>query len=151
MWNIENKFKVKIGGNYYIDTPNVIVAYGESLFAIKRREEDGLLAVDFDVYDAKGKKVATIRNAHIVSGNKEDYDFKKEFHRYWVIEKSSGRTICDVRQKAAAEGSCELEVSVDLYTKTGFRIIADSEHTNIGGLFMKGCTMNNCAAGIVIN
>ena len=151
MWNIESKFKIKIGGNYYIDTPNVIVASGESPFSIKRREEDGLLAIDFDVYDADGKKVATIRNAHTVSGDKENYDFHKEFHRYWVVEKSSARTICDIRQAATAEGDCELEVSVDLYTKSGFHIIAGPEHTNVGGVFMKGCTMSNCAAGIAVN
>jgi len=150
MWTIETKFKVKIGGNYYIDTPNVIVAAGEPLFRIHRRDEDGLLAVDFDVYDSGRKKVATIRNAHVVSGNKADYEFKKEHHRYWVIEKSSGRVICDVRQVAAAEDSCELEVAVDLFTKSGFHIVADPEQTNIGGFVMRGCTTSNCAAGLVI-
>lgn len=41
MWNIEHKFKVKIGGNYYINTSKLIAAGNESPFTIKRREEDG--------------------------------------------------------------------------------------------------------------
>ena len=151
MWNIEQKFKVEIGGNYYINTPNLIVAGGESLFRIERRDEDGLLAVDFDVHDAAGKKVATIRNAHVVGGNQDDYQLRKERHHYWVVERSSSRTICDVRQVGKAEGDNELDVSVDLFTKNGFHIIAGPEQTNVGGLVMCGCTMENCGAGLVIN
>ena len=150
MWNIEHKFKVKIGGNYYINTPNLIVAGGESLFTIKRREEDGLLAVDFDVYRADGTKVATIRNAHVVSGHQEDYEFHKEHHHYWVTERSSGRIICDVRQVSKAEGDCEIDVSVDLFTKSGFHVIADPEKTNVGGVVISGCTTKDCDAGLVV-
>ena len=150
MWNVETQFKIKLGGNYYIDTPNLIVARGESLFRIKRREEDGLLAVDFDVYRADGTKVATIRNAHVVGGNHDDYEFKKEKHRYRVIERGTGRTLCDVRQATKAENDCELEIAVDLFTKSGLHIIASSDRTIVGRSSASGCTFQSESVGWVV-
>ena len=151
MWTVPKEFTVKLGGNYYVNTPNMIVANGENIFRLKRREEDGLLAVDFDVYAEDGSKVATIRNGNVVQGDAEKYEFHKEHHRYWVVDRDSGRTICDVRKSARAEDGSELEVSVDLYTKSKFHLMADPDKTNIGGMVMTGCTMKDCGAGIVVN
>ncbi len=140
MWTIEDQFKIKLGGNHYIDVPNLIVARGESLFRVKRREEDGLLAVDFDVYRADGTKVATIRSAHVVSEQHPDYDYHKERHRYYVIERSTGRIVCDVRQVTKAEGDCEIEIAVDLFTKSGLHIVASSDRTVVGRSSISGMT-----------
>jgi hypothetical protein len=41
---------------------------GSSLFTVKRRESDGLLGIDFDVYDPKGKKVATVPDQTNIGG-----------------------------------------------------------------------------------
>jgi hypothetical protein len=149
MWEIENKFLVKIGGNYFIDTPNVIVAHGDSVFTMQRRD-DGHLGIDFDIYDKDGKKVATIRRGNVVQGDEANYEIKKEYHHYTVTEKDSGKIICDIKQKAKSEGDTEIEVSVDLYTKKGFHLIAGPEQTNIGGSQIRGNLFQGLAAGIVI-
>ena len=146
MWEITDQFKVKLGGNYYINTPDIIVAHGQSLFKIERRE-DGHLGIDFDIYASDGEKVATIRRGNIVQGDDKKYEIKKDYHHYWVKEKETGRSICDIKQKSKAEGDCEIEVSVDLYTKSGFHLIADPEKTNIGGITISG---NTFCGGIVI-
>ena len=150
MWATPEKFTAKIGGNYYINTPNIIVARGENLFRLKRREEDGLLAIDFDVYSKEGKKVATIRNGNIVQGDVENFEIRKDFHHYWMIEKKSGRTLCDIKKSTKSEDGYEIEVSVDLYTKSGFRVIASPKETNLGNMMMTGCTFQDCGAGIVV-
>lgn len=149
MWTTPENFRVKIGGNYYINVQNIIVADGVSLFTLKRRE-DGLLAIDFDVYDESGDKVATVRNGNIVQHDSERFQAHKEHHRYWIEEKSSGRVICDVRKDSKAEDGSELEVSVDLFTKSGFHFIASSEETNLGGMVLRGNTMSGCQTGILV-
>ena len=66
MTTVTDRFRVKIGGCYFINCRDLIVAHGESLFRIHRRDDDGILLVDFDIYDAKGAKLATVRNGSIV-------------------------------------------------------------------------------------
>jgi len=150
MWKIEDKFKVIIGGNTYIDIPNLVVYKNQPLFTIKRRESDGLLGVDIDVFDKGGERVATVRGGNIVQGNKEDYEIRSEMHHHSVIEKTSGRVICDIRRKTEAPDA-ELEISVLLYTPDGFLFEATPEKTNLRGVRMVDCTIEKCDYGIVIH
>jgi hypothetical protein len=149
MWHVEDKFRVIIGGNTYINIPNIVVYKGESLFTLKRREKDGQLGIDFDIFDKKGHRIATMRGNRIVQGNEDDYEMIRELDRYAVVEKSSGRVICDIRRRAEAPHS-ELEVSVELYTKDGFLFKANPEETNIGGITLRGNVFSDLNAGIVI-
>ncbi len=150
MWYIEDKFRVIIGGNTYINTPNIVVYKGKPLFVIKRGDRDGLLGIDFDVFDKKGKRVATVRNGVVVQGNKEDYVITETMDRYTVTEKASGRLICDIRKRAEAPNA-ELWVSVKLFTEDGFLFDANPEETNLLGGKIRGCVFENCGAGIVID
>jgi hypothetical protein len=150
MWNVEPKAKVKLGGNYYINCDRLVAYHDEALFTVRRRESDGLLGIDFDVYDPRRQKVATVRRGTIVSGNREDYDITHDPHHYTVTEKASGRVICDIRRRDAAPDA-EIDVSVDLYTPDGFRFQATPEQTNIGGMQIRGCTMENCGTGIAVS
>lgn len=150
MWKLEKRFRVIIGGNTYINTPNIIVYKGDPLFTIKRSENDGILGIDFDIYDRVGKKVATVRNSNIVQGDRSNYDISTQMDRYTVIEKSSGRIICDVRRRSQAPNA-ELEISVKMYTRDGFFIDAGPEQTNIAGNTLRGCVIQDCGTGIAIN
>ena len=150
VWRVEDEFKVIIGGNTYINIPNIIVHKGSSLFTIKRSESDGLLGIDFDIYDKDHNRVATVRNGVIVQGNEDDYDITTGMDRYTVTEKSTDRMICDIRKRTEAQHA-ELEVSVELYTPDGFLFNATPDHTNIGGIVMKGNVFKNSGAGIVID
>ena len=136
MWYMEDKFRVIIGGNTYINTPNILVYKGKPLFLIKRSDRDGLLGIDFDIFDKNGKRVATIRKGVVVQGNKEDYDIMEGMDRYIVTEKASGRIICEIRKRAEAPNA-EFEVSVKLYTPDGFLFDASPEETNLPGIKLR--------------
>jgi hypothetical protein len=151
MWTLEEKFKVKIGGNYYINTPNIVVYKGTPLFILRRRESDFLLGIDFDVYDRSGTRVATVRNGNVVQGNENDYEIKRLPDHYIVSERASGRIICDIRKRAEAEAGVELEVTVKLYTPSGFLFEATPTQTNIGGMRLSNCTFESLGAAISVN
>ena len=68
MWSVEKEFSVKLGGNTYINTPNLIVYKGDPIFKLKRSDEDGILGIDFDVFDNAGNRVATFRKGVVVQG-----------------------------------------------------------------------------------
>lgn len=148
MWEVENEFSVRLGGNTYINTPNLIVVNGESLFKIYRSEADGMLGIDFDVYDSSGGKVAVIRKGVVVYGDEENYQTQSGHEKYSVTERSSGKEIVSVRRRNVS--GAEIEVSVELYTKTGFLLNAGPENTNIGGLVMKDNVIKDCGAGLVV-
>ena len=59
MWVVPDQFKVRIGGNLYQNVPNLVVYKEENLFRLERSVSDGILGVDFDIYNGQGKKVAT--------------------------------------------------------------------------------------------
>lgn len=70
MWEIENHFKVRIGGNTYIDTPNIITYKGEPLFTLKRHSENGYLGIYFEIYDSARKHIASNNAERFISVTK---------------------------------------------------------------------------------
>lgn len=111
-------------------------------------DNEGILGVDFDVYDAAGRRVAVFRKGVVVQGDSDFYDIKSGHQEYTVTEKVTGRHIASGKRRGA-EGA-EMEVSVRLYTPDGFLFDASPTETNVGGLKMTGCVIENCGAGIVI-
>jgi len=148
MWKIETEFAVKLGGNTYINTPNLVVFKGEPLFRIYRSESEDILGIDFDIFDSHKNRVATIRKSIVVQGDSDKYRIKTGHDEYSVTEKDSGRLIASVKRRGVK--GAELEVAVHLYTPEGFLFEATPTHTNVGGMMMTGCTIKDCGAGIVI-
>jgi len=148
-WKVESNFKVKVGGNIFINTPNLIVYREEPLFKMYRSTSDGLLGIDFDIYNNRGDKVATVRKGMIVVGNENDFSIVKEFDHYTITEKLSGRSICGIKKRGKA-GEVELDLSVYMYTKNGFLFDATPTGINVGGNFLSGNIFIGKDAGILI-
>lgn len=149
MWSVESDFRVIIGGNTYIKTPTIISYKGQSIFSLKRRDNDGQLGIDFDIFDKSRQKVATIRNANVVDGDTNNYEISKNADHYQVKEKASGRVVCDIKKKANAVPA-ELVVSAQLYMPDGKLINVSPTGTNIEGMVMIGCVFESCATAISV-
>jgi hypothetical protein len=135
MWRVAEHYRVRLGGNTYIDCRDLIVFRGGSLFNL-RRHDDGYLGIDFDIYDQNGAKVATVRRNEVYMGNAEDYEIQGTMNRYTVTERGTGRVICDIRKREDADPD-ELAVTVHLYTPSGFLFDSTPDETNLGGLKLK--------------
>jgi hypothetical protein len=107
------------------------------------------LAIDFDVFDSKGQRVATFAKSVVVSGNEVNYMIETGHDTYTVTERSSNRVIARV-QRRGVKGA-ELDVQVHMYLPNGFLLDAGPESTNLGGVKMTGNIIENCAAGIAIS
>lgn len=145
---IGEKLTVRLGGNLYINTPNLVVYRGEPLFAL-RRLEDGILGIDFTVFGAQGQRIAKFAKSVVVHGDSTNYEIASGHESYSVTERSSGRKIAYV-QRRGVDGA-ELEVNVRMYLPNGFLLDAGPGSTNLGGNTVRGCTFENCGAGIAIN
>lgn len=115
---IESEFSVKLGGNTYINTPNLVAYKGEPLFRIYRSERDNILGIDVDVFDFKKKRVATIRKSIIVQGDANSYEIKTGHDGYSVTEKNGGRLIASVKRRGVQ--GAELEVQYISIRRTVF-------------------------------
>jgi len=128
MWEIEKNFKVKIGGNYFVNCESLISYDDEPLFTLKRRDSDGRLGIDFDVYDSKGNKIATIRRGNVVQGDIDAYEISHLSDCHKVIEKASGRVIVQIDKNPP---DAELAVSVNMYLPNGYLFEATPDNINI--------------------
>jgi len=72
MWKVETNFAVRLGGIKYVNTPNLVVYRGTPIFRI-RRGGDGMLGIDFDVFDAQGMSVARFAKGVVVQGDEANY------------------------------------------------------------------------------
>jgi hypothetical protein len=151
MWEVEDRFKVKIGGITFINVPNLVDYKGESLFTLKRHE-DGYLGIYFDIYNPKGYKIATVKRNEIYYGGKEKdrYKIDGSANRWVFSERATGIVICDLRKREDAHPA-EIEVAVlHLYTPAGKVFEATPDQTNLGNNMMTGVTIEDCGVGIGI-
>jgi hypothetical protein len=147
MWKVETEFAVRLGGNTYINTPNLIVYKGTPVFRI-RRSDDGTLGIDFDVFDAKGQRVATFAKGVVVQGDEANYKIDSGHETYSVTERSSNRVVAHVQRRGVQDA--ELDVHVHMYLPNGFLLDAGPQATNLGGATLMGNVFMNCGAGIAI-
>jgi hypothetical protein len=148
MWKVETEFAVRLGGMTYIDTPTLIAYKGTPVFRIRRNDEDGMLGIDFDVFDAKGQRVATFAKGIVVQGDAANYQIETGHEVYSVTERSSARVVARV-QRRGVKGA-ELDVHVHMYMPTGFLLDAGPETTNLPGLRIRGGILKNNLIGIAI-
>lgn len=151
MWEVAENYRVRIGGNTYINCGQLIVFRGQPLFNL-RRNDDGYLGIDFDIYNAQGRKIATVKRNEIYYGGKDKdrYQIEGTANRYTLTDTKTGQIICDIKKREDAHPA-ELEVSVHLYTPSGFLFDATPEQTNLGGMVLRDNVISNCGTGLAIN
>jgi len=149
MWKVENEFAIRLGGNTYIDTPNLIAYQGKPIFRVRRNQEDGTIGIDFDVFDKTGQRIATFKKGIVAQGDSENYQIETGHQIYTVTERATGRIIARVQRRDVPDA--ELEIQVHMYLPNGFLLDAGPESTNLGGITMTGGVIKNCSVGIAID
>lgn len=150
MFQIEKHFVVRLGGNFYINVPTLVAFKGEPLFTVRRHDENDYLGIYFEIYDSKGKHIASVKRNEIYYGDKSAYQIDGSMNRYIFSERESGRVICDIKKREAAHPA-ELDVSVHLHTSSGFLFDATPDQTNLPGLnTYSGNVIEGMAIGINI-
>ena len=123
---------------------------GESLFTLKRHDDTRYLGIYFDIYDAQGQKIAGVKRNEVYFGDKTTYQIDGTSTRYVFSERSSGKIIYDIKRYEAAHPA-ELDVSVSLYTPTGFLFEANPDFTNLpGGAALMGNVFGGTPVGISV-
>jgi len=148
MWLAETEFRIRLGGNTYINVPVLIAYKGDPLFAVTR-QEDGQIGIDFQVFNAKGKKVASVRRNNIYFGDKAFYQLDGDADSVTLKERASGAVLVDIKKRGKATPA-ELDISVRSYVPSGQLLDLGPDTSNLGGLQMRECVIQNCGVGIAM-
>jgi hypothetical protein len=127
MLQVTENFQVRLGGNTYINTPSLIVCKGAPLFQLRRNQNKGLLEIDFDVFDAGGRRVCVFRNGIVARGDSAPYIVLARQDEYRVTEQSSGRMIATVKRHFRTG---DIDVWLELYTPGGQLFMATPTEAN---------------------
>lgn len=149
-WMMATDYTVKLGGNYFINCESLITYDDATLFTLTRRENDGRLGIDCDIYDVKGNKIATIRHGTIVDVDRNRYDFYHGADCKRVYDAESERVILEIRRRLP---DAELGVTVRMYLpESGFLLEADTDEIKLPAVNARivGNILRNLKHGIVI-
>ena len=147
MWLKEREFKIRLGGNTYINVPTLIAFKDEPLFTVYRQEESGQVGIDCEVYDANGRKIASVRRNNIYIGDAQSFEVTRSDDRISLTDKQTGSILADVRKHSQALPA-ELDVAVRTYAPDGSLLDLTPDYSNIRTNVFVGCTIENCPVGI---
>lgn len=127
---VRKNFVVRIGGNEYTDTPNLLACKGDPVLTVTREAESGDLDVSLDIFDDRGRERAKVRGAELVKGNSDEIDIRTSENSYTVFDRSKDRMLCELRRRGNAR-DMDLDVSLLLHTPDGFLVHANPDQTNL--------------------
>lgn len=146
---VPENFKTQIAGNYYVNTPKLIVCGDETILRVDREQSTGRLLVWLKVYDSSGNRAATIEGTNVVEGQSEDFRIVMTDKNYLVRERVTGRSLCEIRRSAAARQT-HIDVFVLTHSPQGYFIHANPKQSNTGTK-ADGKTRSDLDAALVVS
>jgi hypothetical protein len=161
-WMREDVLAV-VGGNYYYETPNMVVFRDQPLIWFER-DDDRRLLLNVNMLSASGEpRASLVRNDWFLRGDPEEVESPPNGSRLKVRysngdevtvrfrEWSSADELGKVHERALALGG---ELRFPMVTAEiglvvgGTGISFGPTRTNIGGMTMTGCVSSRCGAGL---
>lgn len=131
IWNTERCYTARIGGIMYKNVQFPVIYDGSPMVTIKRCSETGELGLSFTVFNEKGEPIGNVENNEITVSNTDDYIVLNGFKRRALIDKKSGRVLCDLKF-AIRPSDPEVEVSAILFSEDRFPIILHPDRSKFG-------------------
>lgn len=126
---IQEHFVVRLGGNDYLDTPNLIVYKGEPVLKVTRDEPSDELRVEAEIFDAQGHRKARVRGDRQVEGDPDAVEIHSTATSYVIKDRSNDRVVCEIRRRAGQQ-KMDIDVSVLMHMPDGSLIHANPAQSN---------------------
>ena len=147
VWLAERHFKIKLGGNFFTNCPVLVAFDRRPLFGVTRSEE-GLLGIDFEVFNATGVKIASVKRNNIYCADKDAYQVEGSASYIALRDKTTQVPLVRIT-KGPDAAPVELEVSVSSYLPDGRILDLGPEVSNYANWFqMDGMTLQD---NLVVN
>jgi len=128
---VPKNFKTRIAGNFYSNTPDLVVCDDTTILRVERAQKTGRLKVKLRIFGANGRRRATVEDTEITRGRRKDFSVRMTDNNYSVKENSTGRVVCKL-QKCGAARPMDIDAFVTTYAPDGFLIHASPVQTNLG-------------------
>lgn len=127
---VQKDFVFRVGGNDFTETPTLLASKGEPIVTVGRDDDSEELTVVLDIYDAKGRKCASVRGDRLVKGSAKAYEVRNTDNSFTVYDRKQERVVCEIRRRGDAQ-EMDLDVSLLMHTPEGFLVHANPEQTNL--------------------
>ncbi len=131
IWNRERFYIARIGGIIYRNVESPIVCDDSPMVTIRRCAETGELGLSFVVFNEKGAPIGNVENNAITTSNTADYIVLNGFKRHALVDKKSGRVLCDIKT-ANRPSDPEVDASTILFSKDQYPIILHPDRSKFG-------------------
>jgi hypothetical protein len=147
MWLKETEFSVKLGGNTFINCPVIMAYKGAPLFSVYR-DENGYLAIDFEVFDAEHQKIASVKKNNIYRHHERVHEYALDgtADTLLLVDEITKEVVVDIRKRLAA--TTELDVHLRTYLPDGRFLDASPVGCTLPGIFLGNNTFKDAGIGI---
>ncbi|SHG78830.1 HNH endonuclease [Cognatishimia maritima] len=128
-----------LGSNTFINTPNIVSYYGQSIISYSVRDNQSLISVYLPRDDFWPELKIVNNDVLVHTQGLWDVEFRAD---YLKIRKRHGENFFTIDlsgEHAKVTGNIVIG---------GERFVFSESSTNVGGLAMSGCTIKNCGGGI---
>ena len=147
-WPVTEGFKVRLGGNTFIDVPVPVQYAGWPLLTLARLP-DGTLGIDLDLHDTSGEVLARVRSSRLSGPEAHRFRATRTDERWTLTEATTGAVLCDLRKRADAEGTV-VEVALRLRAPDGTLWEASAEEMDLRNLRFKHNVFRRSKVGIAL-
>lgn len=129
-WAVDPEFKVRFAGKIFVDTPHLLVFKDEPVFSMRRCEEEGILEINFAIFDSSGDRVGDVERGALTTRGESTLELKSGENQFSIKETATGRTVCDIRRRASAK-EADFDVSIQMFLPDGFLVHANPAQSNL--------------------
>ena len=145
-WLREDRYKIRLGGNIFLNVQTLIAYDNKPIFEIRRREEDGRLGVDCSIYDSDGSKIASVHRNNVHLTGSGQFELTRSLGRITLRNKKSQANLAEI-----VIGGYVLDVSLRTYLPNGQLLDLGPKGSTLPGLLMAGSEIRNFRVGIAID
>src|SRR5690606_12622252 len=127
---VQEHFIVRLGGNDYLDTPNLVAYKGEPILKVTRDQNSDELAVEAEIFDSNGRCKAVVHGTELVRGDPESVEIRSTANNYSIRDRETDRVVCEIRRRASKQ-KMDLDISLLMHTPDGFLIHANPAQCNV--------------------
>lgn len=148
---IKTPCKILVGGNKFINTPNIIVHNEETLLSL--REENKQLLISLKLYDKNKSLICWMKDNKWWVENQKILDFSFSKNRFEVLSNQDDRIHILIRISPSND---EIYITGLLYLD-GFPLKFDSKNVQFSHpdgenkMIMKNCVVSNCTTALSYN
>lgn len=142
-----------LGGSWYINCKSLISYHDQPLVTFADWSNP-IASINLEVYSTRHVLEAQVKNGKLVKGDPKRFDLKSTDAEFSLVDKSTGRVICILKNvpSTSKRATCQVDVWLDLYVAGEGYFHCDPTSSNDPTVTMlQGGTFSNSLTAISLH